>query len=215
MIKNGIRKARVYSVLRDGLWHMMVTTNHVVGKARGKELRRYGLTKNDSLVLFAVLRLKGLATPASLSRETLWEPHTVSELLTSMETRGLIKKRRDLKRRNVIRVDASEKGLEAYRGSSRGKSTQDTLSALTKEEQLQLWTLLAKVRERAMQNLGLKTPVLFPPSDPDEFLRRKSGLAGRSDVAPLRPSSSEAGQKPRRTRALKRLGIDKEPSHLL
>jgi len=175
VITNGIRKARVYSTLRDGLWHMMVTTDHVVSKARAKELRQCGLTKNDTLVLSAVLRLKGLATPASLSRELLCEPHTISERLKSMATRGLVKKTRDRKRRNVIRIDATEKGLEAYRQSARRRSPEDILTVLTKEEQLQLWALLAKVRERAMQDLGFETPqlALFPPSDPDKFLHRK------------------------------------------
>ena len=47
--------------------------------------------------------------------------------------------------------------------------SQEVMSALTKEEQVQLWTLLAKIRERAMQKAGIRISDPFPPSDPNEL----------------------------------------------
>ncbi len=160
---------RVYLTFSDGLWQMLARTDHIIAKQRQKELRQYGITMNEAIVLFTVLRLKEIATPANLSHQLFWEPHTVSEQLKAMEAKGLIKKVRDLQRRNLIRVEITEKGLEAYRQSAKRKSTRDIMSVLEKEDQVQLWTLLAKVRERAMHGQGLGDAEPFPPSDPAGF----------------------------------------------
>jgi DNA-binding MarR family transcriptional regulator len=162
-------KVRVYLTFSDGLWQMMARTDHIIAKLRQKELRRYGITMNEAIVLFTVLRLKGLVTPANISQQLFWEPHTVSEQLKSMEAKGLIRKVRDLQRQNLIRVEITERGLEAYRQSAKRKSTRELMSVLDKEDQVQLWTLLAKLRERAMHESGLGYPEPFPPSDPSKF----------------------------------------------
>lgn len=160
---------RVRLLFSDGLYQLLARTDHIVAKARTKELRQYGITMNDAIVLFTAMRLKRQATPANISRQLFWEPHTVSEQLKAMEAKGLIKKVRDLERQNFIRVEVSEAGLKAYRESSRRKSTRKVMSALSNDEQVQLWILLAKIRERAMQELGLDDFEPFPPSDPNDF----------------------------------------------
>jgi len=155
--------------LGDGLWQILARTDHVVAKLRQKELRQYGITMNDAIVLFTAIRLKRLATPANISRQLFWEPHTVSEQLKAMEKKGLIKKVRDLERHNLIRVDVTEKGLEAYRESSRRKSTRKVMSSLSKDEQIEMWALLAKIRQGAMRELGIDDFEPFPPSDPGDL----------------------------------------------
>lgn len=160
---------RVRLLFSDGLYQLLARTDHIVAKARTKELRQYGITMNDAIVLFTAMRLKRQATPANISRQLFWEPHTVSEQLKAMEAKGLIRKVRDLERQNFIRVEVSEAGLKAYRESSRRKSTRKVMSALSNDEQVQLWTLLAKIRQRAMQELGLDDFEPFPPSDPNDF----------------------------------------------
>lgn len=160
---------RVRMTLSDGLWQILARTDHIIAKARQKELRQYGITMNDAIVLFTAIRLKRLATPANISRQLFWEPHTVSEQLKAMEAKGLITKARDLARHNLIRVEVTEKGLEAYRQSARRISTRRAMSALSRDEQVQLWTLLAKVRERTRHDMGLDDAEPFPPSDPSQF----------------------------------------------
>ena len=164
------RQNQIRLTFSDGLWQLIARTNHILVKLRQKELRQYGITMNESVVLLTVMRLKDQASPANISSQLFWEPHTVSEQLKSMETKGLIRKIRNLERRNLIRVEITEKGLEAYRQSSWQQPIRETISVLTEAEQLQLWGLLAKIRERAMQQLELEgSSDLFPPSDPDEL----------------------------------------------
>jgi DNA-binding MarR family transcriptional regulator len=152
---------------------MLARTDHILAKLRQKELRQYGINMNDAIVLFTALRLKRLATPSNISRQLFWEPHTVSEVLKSMEKKGLIRKVRDLERQNFIRVEITEKGLEAYRQSARRKSTREIMSALADGEQAQLWSLLAKVRARAIEKAGLSILDPFPPADPDKMRRAR------------------------------------------
>jgi DNA-binding MarR family transcriptional regulator len=166
---NSRDRVRVYLTFGDGLWQMLARTNHVVSKVRQKELRRYGITMNEAIVLLTVLRLKGLATPAAISKQLFWEPHTVSEQLKSMERKGLIKKVRDLEKHNLIRAEATKNGVEAYRQSARRISTREIMSVLTKEEQTQMWSLLARIRGKAMHDLGLAGSEPFPPADPGKF----------------------------------------------
>jgi len=163
------KRVRLRLTLNDGLWQLLARTDHLCTKLRQKELHQYGINMNEAIVLFTVLRLKRLATPANISRQLFWEPHTVSEQLKAMEKKGLIRKVRDLGRHNMIRVETTELGLVAFRHSARRRSTREIMSALTKEEQLELWALLAKIREKAMQTAGLRVPDPFPPSDPSKI----------------------------------------------
>ena len=163
------RRVRIQLNLNDGLWQLFARTDHILTKLRQKELRQYGVNMNEAVVLLTVLRLKKLATAANISRQLFWEPHTVSEQLKSMEKKGLIRKLRDLDRKNMIRVEATEKGLEAYRQSARRKSTREIMSVLTEDEQLQLWLLLAKIREKGMAKIDSRLVDPFPPSDPNRL----------------------------------------------
>jgi len=163
----GGKRARAYLTFPHALWQAFTRTHHIISKVGQKELRRHGMTVNEAVVLFTVLRLKGHATPAAISRQLFWELHTVSEQLKSMEAKGLIRKVRDLGRRNLIRVEVTAEGVEVYRRSARRRSTREVMSALTKEEQLQLWGLLAKLRAKALSELGQRGSDPFPPPDPE------------------------------------------------
>jgi DNA-binding MarR family transcriptional regulator len=166
--KENKNKVRIRLTTADNLWLLLARTQHIVSKIRHKELHECGVTINEAAVLFTILRLKRPATPAAISQEVHWEPHTVSELLKVMEKKGTIRKVRDLERKNLIRVAITDKGIEAYLKSSQRKSTRQVMTVLTREEQLQLWTLLAKVRDKGLEQLGLDIPDVFPPSSPDK-----------------------------------------------
>lgn len=162
-------KVRVYLTFNDYLWQIIARTDHIITKLRQKELRQFGINMNEAIVLFTVLRLRKLATPANISRQLFWEPHTVSEQLTGMEKKELVRKVRDLERRNLVRIAVTEKGLEAYRKSAIRKSTREVMSVLTRDEQVQLWKLMAKIRGKAISKLGLDISDPFPPDSPPDM----------------------------------------------
>ena len=152
------------------LWQMISNTTHVISKARQKELHNDGISMYSSGILDAIARLGEKATPVALSKESSRERHSTSEQLSRMEKQGLIRKIKDLERKNLIRIELTEKGYDAYQKVKERKSIEYVTTALTSDEQRELWSLLAKVREKAIEYLGTKNTNIFPPSNIDDIL---------------------------------------------
>ncbi len=153
------------------LWMLIGRTSRLIGKARQRELAKYGVSVDASAVIFTVYSLGRQAIPASISRQLFLERHSVSQLLTRMEKDGLIRRVKDLERRNYVRIELTVKGRDALQRSNKQRSVKPIISVLSETEQQELWILLAKLRERAIKRLGLKNTVLYPPSDPLAMLK--------------------------------------------
>ena len=146
------------------LWRLLGQTRQACFKARQKELAQYGISTRQAAVLFSIRAIGDKATPAEISRWLIREPHSVSELLTKMEKRGLVTKVKDLDRKNLVRVMLTDKGREAYHQSTKRESVHEILSCLSKEERQQLWSGLKALRDKAMKEIGIEYEMPFPPS---------------------------------------------------
>ena len=133
------------------LWGLLRQAAHAVDRAREDELRHTGVSMVQAAILYIVKIVEGPVTPAKISRWLLREPHSVSGLLNRMEKQGLVKKVKDLERKNVIRVALTQKGEEAYRQSSEGKVVHNILSCLSAEERDNLRAYLGRLRNKALQ----------------------------------------------------------------
>jgi DNA-binding MarR family transcriptional regulator len=138
------------------LWQLLWATFHLIGKVRSRELTKDGISARSAGVLLISLKLGKGATPAALHREFFVERHTISEQLTRMERDGLIKKVKDLDRKNSIRVEVTDLGFEVYRKSTKRKSIKSIMSVLNQEEQHELQFLLSKLRDKAIEHLGIE-----------------------------------------------------------
>ena len=78
------------------LWVLLRHTVDAMLRAREKELRKTGISRIQSAVLFIVKNIATPATPLAISRRLLREPHSTSELLSRMAKKGLVKKVKDL-----------------------------------------------------------------------------------------------------------------------
>lgn len=145
------------------LWVLLRQTRDAMSKAREGELEKYGISSIQAAVLFTIQAIGPNATPAEISRRLVREPHSVSGLLNRMQKQGLIRRVKDLPKRNMVRVVMTQKGEEAYRQSTRRLSMHETISALTEEERNQIWNLLEKLRDRAMKLAGIGYELPFPP----------------------------------------------------
>ena len=74
----------------------------------------YEMSPAQAATLRSVANLKEIATPAEISRWLMRKPHTITHLLNRMEKCGQIKKVKDLKRKNQIRIALTEKGKRDY-----------------------------------------------------------------------------------------------------
>jgi DNA-binding MarR family transcriptional regulator len=79
-----------------------------------------------------------------------------------MEKEGLVRKTKDLERKNLIRVSLTEKGQQAYYQSSRLESVHRIMSSLSEEERQQLSSCLETLRDRALKELGMEQRPPFP-----------------------------------------------------
>ncbi len=147
------------------LWVLLRQTGDLLLRDRNRELNQYGLTIWHAAALNIIKLLGTRATPAEISRCLIRRPHTVSELLSKMERRGLLKKDKDLRYKNRIRVVLTEKGQEAYSQLIKRESLHSIMSSLTKEQHQQLRQCLEILRTELFERLGIKYRPLLPKSE--------------------------------------------------
>ena len=133
------------------LWGILNQAAHAMERAREDELRPMGISMMHAAVLGIVKATKGPVTPAHISRWLFREPHTVSGLLQRMEKQGLLKRAKDLERKNVIRVTLTEKGEEVYRRSREMKPLRRIMSHLSPKERDSLRASLKTLRDKALE----------------------------------------------------------------
>ncbi len=136
------------------LWVLLQHTADALSRVRQKELRQYDTTNSRSAVLYSIQHIGNKATPAEVSRWLFREPHTISALLDRMEKEDLIKKVKDLERKNQIRIAMTPKGRRTYQAASKRESIRNLLSCLSEEQRGQLRTCLKLLRESALKELG-------------------------------------------------------------
>ncbi|MCK4721744.1 MAG: MarR family transcriptional regulator [Dehalococcoidia bacterium] len=133
------------------LWVLLHQVRDVMFAAREEELRPYASSPMQAAALFIIQAIGSESTPAEIARWMLRRPNTISGLLDRMEQAGLIRRTRDLERKNMIRVTITEKGLQSYNDSMRLESIHRIMSCLSKEECQQLRSYLERLRSEALK----------------------------------------------------------------
>jgi len=146
------------------LYLLLRRTTWAVNKLRDKELETLGTNAVRSGVLGAVLRMGEDSTIARISRQLFVEDHTVSEQIKRMEEDGLLKKTKNPDK-NTTHISITEKGYDIYLTTRVQESIDELMSVLTGKQKNQLWQILSRLREKAVEELGIKNPELFPPAD--------------------------------------------------
>ena len=107
-------------------------------KVRERELLTQNLSATSAAILFLVEAMGKDVTPAKISRMLLREPHSVSGILMRMEKQGLIKRAKNMERKNLIRVTLTTKGENALKQAMKKEGVKHVLSKLTEEQRRQL-----------------------------------------------------------------------------
>ena len=142
------------------LWLLLSQTRSAVFKVRHKKVGRY-LHPTQAAALVTTWAFDGQITPARLSRILFLERHSVSELLTRMEEKGLIRKTRDSKRKNIVRIKITKEGREVCSRIMGIDLVSRIMSSLSEEQQEQLWTCLYILLSAAMKELDMEVEVPF------------------------------------------------------
>jgi DNA-binding MarR family transcriptional regulator len=147
------------------LWVLFSQTRDAILKARERELHSYRISERHAQLLFIINLIGHNATPAKVARWLFREPHSISEILDRMEKQGLLLKVKDMDRKNLIRIELTEKGYDQYQRSFIPKNIPNILSTLSDDERKQFVSLLMKLRKAAIKRVGTKYEVPLPPID--------------------------------------------------
>ena len=139
-------------------WVRLFRAYTVLERAREMELFRVGVTLPQAAVLYFLGTARETLTPTKLARLNYKEPHTISGLLNRMEEQGLIKKTKDLKRKNLVRVSLTKKGEELSRRLLSERVVINITSCLSKKELDTLNELTDKLFERTIELLREMQP---------------------------------------------------------
>ncbi|AGG08526.1 MAG: MarR family transcriptional regulator [Dehalococcoides mccartyi] len=146
------------------IWSMLMQARAGAYNVRRKELLETGITPEQAGILNILhVERDTVVTPAKISKIFLREPHTVSVTLKSMEAKGLLELRKDLERRNMIRVVITEAGENARNNAFLLNKVQKIFEDFSEEEIEQLKGLLRKVRDKSINELS--TPKVKPNYD--------------------------------------------------
>ncbi|WP_332445365.1 MarR family winged helix-turn-helix transcriptional regulator [Dehalococcoides mccartyi] len=139
------------------IWSILMQARAGAYNVRRKELLESGITPEQAGILnILYMEKNSIVTPAKISKIFLREPHTVSVTLRGMEAKGLLELRKDLERRNMIRVVITKAGEKARNSAFMMEKVQKVFEDLSAEEIEQLKTLLKKIRDKSM--IELSTP---------------------------------------------------------
>ena len=139
-------------------WERLVVTYTILERARELELGQAGLSLPQAAVIYFLKTVEGPLTPSKLSRLIYKEPHTLSGLLSRMEAQGLVKKTKDLKGKNLVRVSLTKKGEESFKRQVNVRTVRNVTSCLSSKELASLNGLLDKLYAKGIELLREMQP---------------------------------------------------------
>jgi DNA-binding MarR family transcriptional regulator len=145
-------------------WLRLQTFVAVMERARNLELARIGLNIPQASVLYCLKMSKEPMTPMRLARMMHKQPHTVSALVHRMETQGLVSTRKDMRRKNWLRVSLTKKGEEVVKRWAAASEVPDAMTCLSKRESEALYAITKKLHNKSLEILRKMQP--DPYSEP-------------------------------------------------
>jgi DNA-binding MarR family transcriptional regulator len=139
-------------------WLRLETFVAVMERARNLELAQIGLNIPQAGVLYCLKISKEPMTPMRLARMMHKQPHTVSALVHRMEAQGLVSTKKDMKRKNWLRVSLTKKGEEAVKRWAASSEVPDAMSCLSKSESEALYKITQKLHQKSLEILRKMQP---------------------------------------------------------
>jgi len=138
------------------LVNLLVIASQVLGRIRKSELAPHDITPEASRVMMSIQNLGDKATSAEISRYIFREPNSVSEILSRMQSKGLIIRKKPSKGKTQI-IGLTEKGKQTLEDISKAKeaSLGYVIAFMSDEEELKMISELEELVNRSFQKLGM------------------------------------------------------------
>ncbi len=144
-------------------WHLMHEVDTGIFRAWENKLRPFHITPIGAALMHMLYNFN---RPMTLSELSLWlfrKPHSISELVTRMSKQGLVKKKADTKKRGMVNIALTKKGVETLVQSTKTMApVGKIMSALSEEEADNLMKYLEKLRIKMFEELTAKVPEPLP-----------------------------------------------------
>jgi DNA-binding MarR family transcriptional regulator len=142
------------------IWGKITEVYDLICKARSVELRKLGLTAEQSKILRVLMVENGASTINEISEMTLKRHNTISLIVKRMEKTGLVN-REKTNHSNRYRITITEKGIKLF-DTMPLTSIDMAFSTLSPDEKEILISLLDKLDNQTRHILGLDyIPPLF------------------------------------------------------
>ena len=141
----------------------LLQVSDILFKIRERELLPWNLSATSAAILFLVNAMGKDVTPAKITRMLLREPHAISGILMRMEKHGLLKRTKNMERKNLIRVTLTAKGEKALNQAMKQTGTANVFSKLTEEQRSKLKQTLNVLKEAGVKELRLSSKTLLWP----------------------------------------------------
>ncbi|AII61491.1 MarR family winged helix-turn-helix transcriptional regulator [Dehalococcoides mccartyi] len=120
-------------------WYLKVLlfqSHHLLSKLWTRELRKSKITLEKFAILHEISNFNGNPTPHAIAKATVYEPAAVSAIIGRLEKDGFITKHKDLKQKNMVRIEITQQGRDVFTRASRDvvQLNQTLLSVLPNEE---------------------------------------------------------------------------------
>ena len=144
------------------LWLLLDQTAHLFHRALEAEIKPYGISLEQAAALAVINAIGDGATTGELAQWLFLTPHSVSEMMTRMEKKGLVNKIADRtsKRRKILTITA--KGRQLFQQTQKMKTIRRLMSHLSEEQRQQMSSGLVLLREKAIQDLAMPKQLLYP-----------------------------------------------------
>ena len=145
------------------LWMLLAQVNDGMLRARENELSRFDMTAIQAGAMFVIAASDEPVSIKDISNWLVREHHTVSSLITRMESKGLVKKVKNQPRNGVVGVSLTQKGKAIFhQQNEERKAISRIVSVLSAEEKGILKQLLIKLRNSTHDELAANRKPLFP-----------------------------------------------------
>jgi DNA-binding MarR family transcriptional regulator len=145
-------------------WERMFRTSGALYRLREIELDRVGLSLSQAAVLYFLSTSAEPLTPMKIARLTQRQPNMTAALLRRMESRGLVKRTKNLQPKNWTRVSLTKKGQAAFQRQLSERRAMNITACLSRQEVAILNTVLSKMHDTAIEMIRDIKP--SPKCDP-------------------------------------------------
>ena len=135
------------------IWGKITEVYDLICKARSAELRKLGLTAEQSKILRVLMVENGTSTINQISDITLKRHNTISLIVKRMEKAGLVKREKSLSS-NQYKISITDKGKRLFETMPLN-SIDMIFTTLSPDEKMVFVSILDKLDNKARYVLGL------------------------------------------------------------